>query len=97
MKGDRLALPVRVRGQENLAGLMLFRMACLPAMTTYSGSNFSSMATPSVFFGRSFRWPTEARTVNRFPTYLLMVFAFDGDSTMISDFAELRPREAGGE
>ena len=40
------------------------------------------MSTPIFDFGRSFTWPTEARTSKPRPRYFLMVLAFAGDSTM---------------
>src|SRR5262245_23816149 len=43
------------------------------------------MSTPRPFFGRSLMWPTEAMTLKSLPRYLLIVFAFDGDSTITSD------------
>src|SRR5262249_34110520 len=43
------------------------------------------MSTPRPFFGRSLIWPTEAMTLKSLPRYLLIVFAFDGDSTITSD------------
>src|ERR1700676_1375514 len=46
-----------------------------------------STSTPSVDFGRSRTWPTEAFTTYRAGKNFLMVLAFVGDSTMISGFA----------
>jgi hypothetical protein len=59
----------------------------LPGDTISVGSNvrfFSS--TPMSFFGRSMMWPIEASTTYSEPRYLLIVFAFAGDSTITSDF-----------
>src|SRR5215471_13510599 len=44
------------------------------------------MSTPSLLFGKSFTWPSEAFTTKSLPRYLLIVFAFAGDSTITSDF-----------
>src|SRR6202022_2620172 len=42
---------------------------------------------PNVFLGRSRTWPREALTVYSRPKYLLIVFAFAGDSTITSERA----------
>src|SRR2546429_6255650 len=42
---------------------------------------------PMVFVGRSITWPMDALTVWFRPKYLLIVFAFAGDSTMTSERA----------
>jgi hypothetical protein len=44
---------------------------------------------PIVFVGRSMTCPMDAFTVKFFPKYLLMVFAFAGDSTITRDLAML--------
>src|SRR5207245_4867365 len=49
----------------------------------------SGKRMPSVFFGRSMTWPRDALTVYSRPKYLLIVFAFAGDSTMTSERAML--------
>src|ERR1700761_7442980 len=55
-------------------------------MTISSGAKLPSLrSTPILFLGRSLMWPTEASTVKSFPRYLLIVFAFAGDSTITSD------------
>ncbi len=59
----------------------------LPGITTRSVWKLFLMSTPSVFFGRSFTWPSDASTSYSLPRYLLMVLAFAGDSTMTNDFA----------
>src|SRR5439155_23456293 len=46
------------------------------------------MSTPSLLLGRSFTWPSEAFTTYSAPRYLLIVFAFAGDSTITNDFLE---------
>src|ERR1700761_9242558 len=58
----------------------------LPGDTISVGANvrFSS-STPMSFFGRSMMWPIEASTWYSLPRYLLIVFAFAGDSTITSD------------
>src|SRR5207249_620444 len=58
-----------------------------PGMVTYSGLNECSMSMPSVLFGRSRTWPIEARMSYLPPRKRPSVFAFAGDSTMISGFA----------
>src|SRR5215472_10974812 len=60
----------------------LVRTFSLPGMTIYSASKSLSRSTPILLFGRSFTWPSEASTSKSLPRYLLIVFAFDGDSTM---------------
>src|SRR5262249_35737072 len=54
---------------------------------SYSSVKSSSIATPSLLFGRSRMWPIDATTLKSRPRYLLMVFAFAGDSTTTSAFA----------
>src|SRR5262244_1642495 len=44
------------------------------------------MSTPSLLFGKSLTWPSEAFTTKSLPRYLLIVLAFAGDSTITSDF-----------
>src|ERR1041385_4022938 len=56
-------------------------------MTVYSGSKSPSTSTPSLFLGRSRTCPMEAMTLKSRPKYLLIVFAFAGDSTMTSALA----------
>src|SRR5438876_10274931 len=46
------------------------------------------MSTPSLLLGRSFTWPSDAFTTYSEPRYLLIVFAFAGDSTITNDFLE---------
>src|SRR5437588_11420623 len=58
----------------------------LPGITPYSALKSPSISTPSLLLGRSLMWPQEASTSKPFPKYLLMVFAFVGDSTMTNDF-----------
>src|SRR5437588_3310241 len=53
---------------------------------SYSSAKSSSTATPSLLFGRSRMWPIDAMTLKSRPRYLLMVFAFAGDSTTTSAF-----------
>src|SRR6185437_6934594 len=45
------------------------------------------MSTPKSRLGRSMMCPIEATTLKSGPRYLLMVFAFPGDSTMTRDLA----------
>src|SRR6185436_13900806 len=54
---------------------------------SYVSSKSLSTSTPSLLFGRSRTWPIDAITLKSRPRYLLMVFAFAGDSTTTSDFA----------
>src|SRR5213592_4733264 len=54
---------------------------------SYSSAKSSSTATPSLLFGRSRMWPIDATTLKSRPRYLLMVFAFAGDSTTTNAFA----------
>src|SRR5207245_733698 len=54
---------------------------------SYSSVKSLSTSTPSLLFGRSRMWPIDATTLKSRPRYLLMVFAFAGDSTTTSDFA----------
>ena len=56
----------------------------LPRMVMYCGSKPLSISIPSLLFGRSLMWPKEAFTWYFDFVYLEMVFAFVGDSTMIS-------------
>src|SRR5207302_5438933 len=58
-----------------------------PGMVTYSGLNECSMSIPSVLFGKSRTCPIEARMSYLPPRKRPSVFAFAGDSTMISGFA----------
>src|SRR5271154_2237454 len=72
----------------------------LPGMTIRSGVKLPSLSsTPILFLGRSLMWPTEASTVKSFPRYLLIVFAFAGDSTITSDLliAFLKPDDYQGQ
>src|SRR6266436_3328626 len=65
-----------------------------PGMTISSGAKLPSLrSTPILFLGRSLMWPTDASTMKSFPRYLLIVFAFAGDSTITSDLliAFLKP------
>src|SRR2546425_11406295 len=57
------------------------------AIDSYCSSKSLSTSTPSLLFGRSRMWPIDATTLNSRPRYLLMVFAFAGDSTTTSAFA----------
>src|ERR1017187_4877627 len=67
-------------------------MSPLPLIVRYLGVNEpSSTLTPSVDFGRSRTWPTDAFTTKRAGKNFLMVLAFVGDSTMISGFATAPP------
>src|SRR5919201_4209114 len=62
---------------------------------SYSSLKSSSLATPSLLFGRSRMCPIDATTLKSRPRYLLMVFAFAGDSTTTNAFAielDLLPR-----
>src|SRR5215831_3249617 len=58
-----------------------------PSMTSYFGRNPLSTSTARSFLGRSFTWPREAFTTKFLPRYLLIVFAFAGDSTITRAFA----------
>ena len=55
----------------------------LAGLISYSSWNPFSMSTPS-FRGRSRMWPTDAMTLYPLPRYLVMVFAFEGLSTITS-------------
>src|ERR1035438_5491529 len=67
-------------------------MSPFPLMVRYLGvKEPSSTLTPSVDFGRSRTWPTDAFTTKRAGKNFLMVLAFVGDSTMISGFATAPP------
>ena len=59
----------------------------LPSITSYIGRKSLSTSTERFFLGRSFTWPRDALTVNCFPRYLPIVFAFAGDSTITRFFA----------
>src|SRR5665213_3533382 len=59
----------------------------LPSITSYFGVNSLSTSTARSRFGRSLMWPSDALTMKFFPRYLLIVFAFVGDSTITSAFA----------
>ena len=59
----------------------------LPSITSYRGLKPFSTSTARSFFGRSLTWPSEAITTNCLPRYLLIVFAFAGDSTITKAFA----------
>src|SRR5215475_8237140 len=63
----------------------------LPGNSSYVGSKLLSTSTPRPFFGKSMMWPTEAMTLKSLPRYLLIVFAFDGDSTITSDLDITHP------
>src|SRR4029077_39714 len=54
---------------------------------SYVSSKSLSTSTPSLLFGRSRMWPIDATTLKSRPRYLLIVFAFAGDSTTTSAFA----------
>ena len=58
----------------------------LPSITSYWGSKPFSTSTARSFFGRSLTWPSDALTTYCLPRYLLMVFAFAGDSTITRAF-----------
>ena len=59
----------------------------LPCRTWYSGAKSFSMSTPSLLFGRSMTWPTDAFTWKSLPRYFSSVRALAGDSTMTRFFA----------
>src|SRR5271165_3132964 len=59
----------------------------LPSITSYLGRKPLSTSTARSRFGKSLMCPSEAFTMKFFPRYLLIVFAFAGDSTITSDFA----------
>src|SRR5947209_17488961 len=59
----------------------------LDGIDSYSSVKSSSTATPSLLFGKSRMCPIDATTLYFRPRYLLMVFAFAGDSTTTSAFA----------
>src|SRR5437762_11783545 len=59
----------------------------LEGIDSYSSAKSSSTATPSLLFGKSRMCPIDATTLKSRPRYLLMVFAFAGDSTTTSAFA----------
>src|SRR5919204_6991579 len=62
---------------------------------SYVSSKPLSMSTPSLLFGRSRMCPIDATTLKSRPRYLLIVFAFAGDSTTTNAFAielDLLPR-----
>src|SRR5262249_15049931 len=62
-----------------------------------------SMSTPATFsprcffLGRSRTWPMLASTLKPEPRYLLMVLAFDGDSTMTRSMPSLLAGAAAGD
>src|SRR5208283_5211749 len=63
-------------------------MSCLlPSMTSYFGRKPFSTSTARSFLGRSLMCPSDAFTTNCLPRYLLIVFAFAGDSTITNAFA----------
>ena len=66
--------------------LISLMVSPLPLIFMYSGSKLSSTFTPSLLLGRSLTWPTDAMTLYLEPRYLLIIFAFDGDSTTSSVF-----------
>src|SRR5712692_6629331 len=68
----------------SLSSLMTFLR---DGIDSYSSAKSSSTATPSLLFGRSRMCPIEATTLKSRPRYLLMVFAFAGDSTTTSALA----------
>src|SRR5579884_1769297 len=57
-----------------------------PLIVRYFGANPCSTSTPSVLFGKSRTWPTEALTIYRAGRNFLIVRALVGDSTMIRGF-----------
>src|ERR1035438_5476623 len=59
----------------------------LPSITSYFGRKPLSTSTARSFLGRSLMCPSDAFTTNCLPRYLLMVFAFAGDSTITNAFA----------
>src|SRR5919198_770219 len=68
----------------SFSSLITFRRV---AIDSYSSAKSFSMSTPSLLFGRSRMWPIDATTLKSRPRYLLIVFAFAGDSTTTSAFA----------
>src|ERR1700730_11469654 len=56
-------------------------------MISYSGWKLFWTSTPRPFEGRSLICPIEAITMMTLPRYLLIVFAFAGESTMTKFFA----------
>ena len=73
------------RGGLGAAALAPF----FPFFFFFGFSSSMGRRIPIVFVGRSITWPMDAFTVKFFPKYLLMVFAFAGDSTITSDLAML--------
>src|SRR5580765_1958128 len=69
------------------ASLSSLRTFLRDAIDSYSSAKSFSTSTPSLLFGRSRMCPIDARTLKSRPRYLLMVFAFAGDSTTTSAFA----------
>src|SRR5947207_387952 len=72
--------------------LRLVRTFSLPGITTYSASKSLSKSMPILLLGRSFTWPSEKSTSYSLPRYLLIVFAFAGDSTITRDLDKLAPK-----
>ncbi len=68
----------------------------LAGLISYSSWKPFSMSTPSLR-GRSRMWPTEAMTLYPLPRYLVMVFAFDGLSTITSFWPCFAAPELGSE
>ena len=58
----------------------------LPRMLMYFGAKSLSTSMPNWLFGKSRRWPIEARTMYLRPRYFSMVLALAGDSTTTSVF-----------
>src|SRR5215468_9652109 len=69
------------------ASLMSLMTFFRDGIDSYSSAKSSSTATPSLLFGKSRMCPIDATTLKSRPRYLLMVFAFAGDSTTTSAFA----------
>ena len=88
MPADGLPLAVRVGGEDELGGVLggglnSLTTFSLAGLISYSSWKPFSMSTPSLR-GRSRMCPTEAITLYPLPRYLVMVFAFDGLSTITS-------------
>ena len=73
------------------AALSSFIRSFLSDIFIYCGLKSCSVSTPSFDLGRSRTWPFEAITVYPLPRVFLIVFIFEGDSTIISlDISFLR-------
>ena len=77
----------RIISDESFAFVLnILKKSFLSSSTTNSIVKSLSTSTPNEPRGKSFTWPTQARTSNSSPRYFDMVFALEGDSTMMIDF-----------